>query len=53
MRQGFTLIQISILLIVASLVLVNVLPSTRTALTDRQQRYDREDELRSDRPARI
>src|SRR5580658_3512082 len=33
MRQGFTLIQISVLLIVASVVLVNILPSTRTSLT--------------------
>ena len=33
MRQGFTLIQISLLLIIASLVLVNILPSTRTALS--------------------
>lgn len=32
MRRGFTLIQISLLLIAASLVLVAVLPSTRTAL---------------------
>src|ERR1035437_8086182 len=32
MRKGFTLIQISILLIVASLVLVNLLPSSRTNL---------------------
>jgi sugar lactone lactonase YvrE len=32
-RQGFTLIQISILLVVASLTLVAVLPSTRTALS--------------------
>ncbi len=33
MRQGFTLIQISILLIVASLVLVTMLPSTHTNLS--------------------
>jgi len=32
MSRGFTLLQISILLIVASLVLVNLLPSTRTNL---------------------
>lgn len=32
MRQGFTLIQISILVVVASLVLVNILPSTRSNL---------------------
>jgi sugar lactone lactonase YvrE len=32
-RRGFTLIQISLLLIAASLVLVAVLPSTRTALS--------------------
>jgi streptogramin lyase len=32
MHRGFTLIQISILLLVASLVLVTILPSTRTAL---------------------
>jgi sugar lactone lactonase YvrE len=32
-QQGFTLIQISILLIVAGIVMVNILPSARTALT--------------------
>jgi NHL repeat len=34
MRQGFTLIQISILLVVASLVLVTVLPSTQAKLNN-------------------
>lgn len=33
MSRGFTLVQVSIILIVASLVLVNLLPSTRTNLT--------------------
>jgi hypothetical protein len=33
LQQGFTLVQISILLLVASLVLVTILPSTRTSLS--------------------